>query len=166
MIDDIVRRKGLLALGSRLKRISERLQSEVQDLLDLHDVPIQAFQYPLLTTLAENGALEIGQIAKTLGVAQPGVTRNVSQLSKQGLVSVSRDDRDKRVRRVDLTDAGRDVIQQGRDVIWPAIELYLGEILSETDGSLLDHLGRLEDGLAAETMVARAARSEGAKAND
>ena len=118
MNDDIVRRKGYLALGSRLKRISEHLQAEVQSLMDQNDVPVQAFQYPLLTSLDENGPMDIGNLAKTLGVSQPGVTRNVSQLAQQGFVVLSKGKKDKRQRIVSLSDTGRNVVDQGRSTIY------------------------------------------------
>ena len=34
MVDDVVREMGYLTLGSRLRRIGERFQSEVQSVLD------------------------------------------------------------------------------------------------------------------------------------
>ena len=157
MRDDIVKRKGYLALGSRLKRISERLQMEVQTLMDQEDVPIQAFQYPLLTSLDENGPMDIGMLAKTLGVSQPGVTRNVTQLAESGFVEISKDTQDRRRRIVSLSRSGRKVVDHGRSVVWPQIELCLHEILSPEQGTLLDHLDRLEDGLRAASFSKRIA---------
>ena len=161
MTDDIVRRKGYLALGSRPKRISERLQTEVQVLMDHNDVPIQAFQYPLLASLDENGPMDIGALAKTLGVSQPGVTRNVAQLAKNGLVELSTGSKDKRQKIVSLTVSGRELVDHGRTVIWPQIEYCLQEILSEEPGTLLDHLGRLEDGLRSASFKKRIDEREG-----
>ena len=157
MEDDIVRRKGYLTLGSRLKRISERLQVEVQALMDDNDVPVQAFQYPLLASLDENGPMEIGTLAKSLGVSQPGVTRNVAQLAEQGFVSLSKGTKDKRQKIVSLSPAGRDVVDHGRSQVWPQIEQGLQEILTEEPGTLLDHLDRLEQGLRAASFNQRSA---------
>ena len=91
MVEDIVRKNGLTTLGSRLRRLGERLQSEVQDLFDQSELPIQPFQYPLLLSLNDNGAMEIGQIARALGVTQPGVTRSVAQLTDLGCVEIIRE---------------------------------------------------------------------------
>lgn len=166
MEDDIVRRKGYLTLGSRLKRISERLQTEVQALMDDNDVPVQAFQYPLLASLDENGPMEIGALAKSLGVSQPGVTRNVAQLAEQGFVSLSKGTKDKRQKIVSLSPAGHDVVHHGRSTIWPQIEHCLQEILTEEPGTLLDHLDRLEQGLRAASFNQRLADKARDKQDD
>lgn len=155
MTDDIVKRKGYLTLGSRLKRISDRLQMEVQDLMDQGGVPIQAFQYPLLASLDENGPMDIGSLAKTLGVSQPGVTRNVSQLSEQGIVRLTRGAKDRRQRIVALTDAGQEIVDHGRSTLWPQIETCLHEIISQQPSTLLDHLNHLETGLRSSSFVQR-----------
>lgn len=161
MTDDIVQRKGYLTLGSRLKRISERLQGEVQSLMDSYDVPIQAFQYPVLASIDENGAMEIGQLARTLGVSQPGVTRSVAQLAERGFVELAIGERDKRSRIVSLTDAGRNIVNHGRASIWPEIEFCLHEILTDQSGSLLDHLDRLEKGLNDGSFLQRLSQKRG-----
>jgi len=160
MNDDIVRRKGYLTLGSRLKRISDRLQTEVQNLMDQNNVPIQAFQYPLLASIDENGPMEIGVLATTLGVSQPGVTRSVSKLAAQGFVDLTRGTTDRRSRLVSLTEAGRNVVTHGRIDIWPRIAQCLDEIIMDQPGSLLEHLNRLEDGLQDQSFVSRVASAE------
>jgi DNA-binding MarR family transcriptional regulator len=53
-----------------MRRIGEMLQAEVQQLMELRSVPIQANQYPLLTSLDKNGPLTIGELADALGVSQ------------------------------------------------------------------------------------------------
>lgn len=160
MNDDIVRRKGYLTLGSRLKRISDRLQTEVQNLMDQNNVPIQAFQYPLLASIDENGPMEIGVLATTLGVSQPGVTRSVARLAEQGFVDLTRGTTDRRSRVVSLTEAGRNVVTHGRVDIWPRIEQCLDAIITDRPGSLLEHLNRLEDGLQEKSFVSRVAEEE------
>ena len=41
---------------------------------------------PTLHALAAEGDMTIGELAESLGVAQPGVTRNAAQLESLGLV--------------------------------------------------------------------------------
>lgn len=163
MVDDIVRTKGHLALGSRLRRIGERLQAETQQVMNDHGVPIQAGQYPILAALDENGPLSVGALASALGVSQPGITRSVGQLARQGVVTVERSDADQRAKVVDLTDAGRHWVEHGRRVVWPLIEVCVAELTAGQSGPLLDQLDHLEQGLAETSFAQRIAASNGAQ---
>jgi len=147
MINDIVRKKGYLTLGSRLKRIGERLQADVQHLLNKRDIPIQSGQYPLLVTLEEHGPLAVGDLAIALGVSQPGITRSVGQLAEQNLVTIQRGKKDQRTKTISLTEKGQTIVSDGRNHIWPQIEASLGEILSGHSGTLIEQLDILEDAL-------------------
>ena len=155
MINDIVRQKGYLTLGSRLRRMGERLQADVQQLLNQHDIPIQSSQYPLLVTLEENGPLAVGDMATALGVSQPGITRSVGQLAKQNLVTIRRGKEDQRTKTVSLTRKGQTVVTDGRNHIWPQIEASLSEILSGQAGTLIEQLDLLEDALDKSSMPER-----------
>lgn len=165
MVEDIVRSKGYLTLGSRMRRIGERLQGEVQQVMDARQMPIQASHYPLLGALDENGPLTIGELAEALGVSQPGVTRNVGQLAKQGIVAIRRGSKDQRTRIVALTEAGRAVVREGRDVVWPQMKSCLAGILAGRTGNLLDQLDILEDELLAMSLMQRIAKAKPDDAN-
>jgi DNA-binding MarR family transcriptional regulator len=147
MVDDLVRKRGYLSLGSRMKRIGERLQLEVQHLLDERSISVQSSQFPLLTSLDQDGPLAIGDIATALGISQPGVTRSVGQLVKQGLVTLHPGETDQRIKMAALTKLGRDIVEEGRQHIWPQIEFCLADILSAQSGTLLNQLDVLEDAL-------------------
>ena len=66
-----------------------------------------------------NGPLLIGELADALGVSQPGVTRNVGLLSKQGVVTVRRGKKDQRTKVVDLT-AIISIVENGYEYLYRA----------------------------------------------
>lgn len=165
MVDDLVRKKGYLTLGSRMRRIGERLQAEVQQVMDERQVPIQSSHYPLLGALDEAGPMSIGDLADALGVSQPGITRSVGQLAKQKIVAIRRDKSDQRRTVVALATLGQQLVDDGRKTIWPQIENCLVEILSGQSGSLLDQLNILEDGLRDSSFSQRIARMKGSQAD-
>lgn len=145
MTVDVVRQKGYVALGSRLIRIGEALRAETQKLLNSEGLPIQSHHYPLLAALHENGPMSIGALAETLGVSQPGVTRTVSKLTGQGILAESRDERDRRVRLVELSDTGKAIVQEGIQHLWPHMERCLSDIMGDKRDDLLSLLDHLED---------------------
>ncbi len=147
MITDILKEKGYLTLGSRMRRIGERLQAETQKVMDHHGAPIQAAQYPILAALDENGPLSVNDLTKALVVKQPGVTRTVRQLEEQGLLTVRQNETDLRVRLVSLTDTGQSVVDHGRHTVWPLIAGCVAQIMEDAPDGLLDQLDHLEAGL-------------------
>jgi len=80
-MEDVVRSLGLLTLGTRLKRIGERLQAQTQAVIEAEGVAdIPASHLPVLAALQRLGPLTVGDIALALGVRQPGVTRQLGEL--------------------------------------------------------------------------------------
>lgn len=145
MTIDVVRQRGMASLGSRLVRIGERLRGHTQDLMDAHEVPIPVHHYPLLTALRENGVLPISELAGSLGVSQPGVTRSVNQLTEQGFVRVEHGAKDKRVRLVSITDSGQHLVDYAEEHFWPLVERRLVSLLGDQSDHFLSLLDQLED---------------------
>jgi DNA-binding MarR family transcriptional regulator/N-acetylglutamate synthase-like GNAT family acetyltransferase len=156
MPDDIVQKLGHLFLGSRLKRIGERMQSEVLRFVEATGLPIQPSQYPLLAALDHSGPLTVGELVEATGVSQPGVTRNLARLIDMGLVHSSRAGRDQRNKTIALTEAGQAAMMRSKSEIWPNIEAAVVELCSGLDGPLLDQLTAIEYQLAKLPLDARA----------
>jgi DNA-binding MarR family transcriptional regulator len=100
----------LLAARLRLSatRLSRRLRSEA----DLGLTP------SLLSSLAIvhlHGPLTLGELAEREGLAKPTITKVVARLEEQGLVERCIDESDRRVCRVEATDAGDAVLARSRD---------------------------------------------------
>lgn len=154
-IDDVVRQLGHLALGTRLRRIGERLQADTQLIIDQHGVDIPVTWFPVLVTLDRLGAHSVGHLAQALGVTQPGVTRTVGKMVASGLVSSETDPADRRVRRIALTASGRELVERSKAELWPRIEAAVQDACSELSGSLLEQLADLEDALDRAPLITR-----------
>ncbi|WP_256753334.1 MarR family winged helix-turn-helix transcriptional regulator [Mesorhizobium sp. Mes31] len=161
-MEDVLRSLGFLCLGSRLKRIGEQLQADTQRLLDCLDVPVQSSQYPLLAALDRLGPLPVGELAQSLGITQPGVTRSVSLLADLGLVEVTQSDGDQRRRMVSLTKSGQGLVDVAKRDVWPRIEGAVADLCRDLSGPLLDQLAAIEDGLATAPLDRRVRMSKGA----
>lgn len=149
MVEDIVRTFGFLTLGTRLKRIGERLQADTQRIMDDMDVPIQASQYPFLAALDRLGPLTVGELAEAVGITQPGATRVVSQLIALGFVKARQAPEDQRRKMIALTRKGQNLIDFSKREVWPRLENAVADLCGELSGPLLKQLAALEDGLAA-----------------
>jgi DNA-binding MarR family transcriptional regulator len=60
----------------------------------------------VLMLLHERGALTVGQLAETLGVSMPSVSSQLDRLEEHQLVERRRDESDRRLVHIVLTDAG------------------------------------------------------------
>ncbi len=158
-VEDVVRGFGYLMLGSRLKRIGDRLQTDTRAVLAAFDAALPPGQFPVLAALDRLGPLSVGELAQALGVTQPGVTRLVARLEADGIVGSTRDPDDRRVRTVALTDAGRRIVAKTKDTAWPAVEAAVADACSGLSGPLLTQLAGLEDALKDAPLDRRAARS-------
>src|SRR5687768_320710 len=101
-MEDVVRALGHLTLGTRLKRIGERMQSQTQRIIDAHELPIQAAQFPFLAAIDRLGPSTVGDLAEAVGVTQPGATRALAQLAQEGLVEITPATDDQRRKHVSL----------------------------------------------------------------
>ncbi|CDX37654.1 MarR family transcriptional regulator [Mesorhizobium sp. WSM4935] len=155
-MEDILRSLGFLCLGSRMKRIGEQLQADTQRVLDRLDMRIQSSQYPLLAALDRLGPLPVGELAQSLGIAQPGVTRSVALLAELGLVEVNPSQDDQRRRIVSLSRDGRRLVDRAKRDIWPSIENAVADLCADLSGPLLSQLAAVEDRLAATPLHRRA----------
>ncbi len=155
MSNDILQDLGYLTLGSRLKRVAENLQTEVQKLMDDRGLGFQSGQFPLLAALDRHGDMTIGQIVSVLGIAQPGVTRNVKLLKALGLVQIAPSESDARSKIVSLTPKARVIVDDARQNLWPAIERCLGTICEGRASGLLANLEHLETELKQKSLAER-----------
>ena len=68
---------------------------------------LRATQFSLLALLTQTGPLTVSELAAKLGVERTTLTRNLRPLETKGFVHTMTTETDQRVRRVELTAAGR-----------------------------------------------------------
>jgi DNA-binding MarR family transcriptional regulator len=100
-----------VSLPSQLRlavmRLSRRLrQQSVGD--------ITQSQLSALSTVEHTGPIPLGELADIERVAPPSMTRIAAGLEERGLVARTVDASDRRVARVEITDAGRELIAETR----------------------------------------------------
>ncbi|MGH9056036.1 MAG: MarR family winged helix-turn-helix transcriptional regulator [Acidimicrobiales bacterium] len=98
-------------LGSQLRlavlRLSRRLRQEAVG-------DVTASQLSALSTIARHKELTLGELAAHERIAPPSMTRIAARLEEQGLLERRPDDSDRRVARVALSPAGRNLLAETR----------------------------------------------------
>jgi len=156
-MSDILRQHGALFLGSRLKRLGERMQAGASKVSTGAGLPIQPLHQPFLAAL-DGHPMTIGQLAQTLGISQPGVTRAVGQLVELGLAQ-SDPGEDQRQRTISLTPAGITVLTRAKLAVWPQVEAAVHALFGERTEAFLRQIAEVEDALEAAPIDMLAAQA-------
>jgi DNA-binding MarR family transcriptional regulator/N-acetylglutamate synthase-like GNAT family acetyltransferase len=155
MSRDVLAEMGYLALGSRLKRLAERVQAEATKSFADRGYPVQATHFPLLAALTTYGPLSVGEAVDAVGISQPAVTRIHNSLQKLGLtrtVPVKGDNRQKQIR---LTAKGEALVEDMKHTMWPHVRRAAQAICDGPDTDILSQISRIEDNLQTRALNAR-----------
>jgi DNA-binding MarR family transcriptional regulator/N-acetylglutamate synthase-like GNAT family acetyltransferase len=152
-MSDVLALEGAVMLGSRLKRLAERLQAGAERIAVDCGLPTQPSQMPLLTALYRQGPMTVGDAVQALGISQPAVTRILARLLDMGLVETSRDARDRRSKAISLTPNGLEAMDLATTVLWPRLRAAVGEVCDAP--ALLGLIDATERALAAQPLDQR-----------
>ena len=155
MARDVLAEMGYLALGSRLKRLAERMQADATRAFADRGIPVQATHFPLLAALATYGPMTVSEAVEAVGITQPAVTRIHNSLQALGLtraVPVKGDNRQKQIR---LTAKGKALIDDMKHCLWPQVRRAAQALCDGPDTDILSQITRLEEGLQARPLHLR-----------
>lgn len=155
MPHDIVKDFGYLTLGTRLRRLGEMVQANTQLIMQEHGIDLPAAHYPFLAAIDRNGPLTVGELADVIGISQPGATRTIGQLAEAGFLDLSVSDGDQRRKQVSLTKAGQDLVDYSTRDVWPGVEAAVRDLCANLDGSFLEQVAAIEDGLKLHPLIER-----------
>ncbi len=154
---DLFDEMGPMALGSRLKRLADRLLDDARHTYALYGVPLDPRWFPVFFALSRTDqSLSTGELARQIGQSHASVSQVVKEMARQGLATSSRDPADGRSNRIRLSPAGRAVVPQAREQyrdVNAAVETLLGE----------SHNDLLQAAREAETLLARRSMFERVK---
>ena len=135
---------GPMAIGSRLRRVSELITEDARRAYELYGVGLQPKWWPVFYVLSlEEAGLSTSEIARRIGHSHASVSQICSAMTAAGLLTTAKSDADGRVNVIRLTTKAREILPglraQCADV-GEAVE----ELLAETDADLWAALGALE----------------------
>ncbi|NVK73176.1 MAG: bifunctional helix-turn-helix transcriptional regulator/GNAT family N-acetyltransferase [Oceanospirillaceae bacterium] len=102
---------GVLTLGSRLKRLSDHLFIQVQEIYSQCDIPISATYFPILRLLQKTGSLSVMEIADRLRLSHPAVSKQTTKMIKETLLEKTADEQDQRRSSLRLSEFGLSAMQ-------------------------------------------------------
>lgn len=154
---DVIAEGAETFLGSRLKRLAERMQGGAARFVGDQGLAVQPAHMGLLAAL-DRKAMTVGQLVDAVGTSQPNVTRAIGQLIEMGLVEAKRG-ADQRQKRLRLSAQGAAAMARIKLQIWPRLEQAVKGITDGLSGGFLDQIAAIETALAEKPLEARAAEA-------
>ena len=143
-----------LALGSRLKRLTERLQTQAAQIYKSYGLDIQPKWFTLLALLDKRANITIVEASEALGLSQPALTQFSKQLEEQGLVLIAVSSNDSRKREVMLTAKGKSQINLMRP-IWQAVQQAAVDLCAQNSDDFYQAILLFESKLSQASLIKR-----------
>lgn len=100
---------GKMALGSRLRRLSDLLTEEASQIYALYNIDMQPKWFPVFYVLSRGEERTITEIAQEIGHTHPSVSQIVREMAKKGYVKEKKGKKDGRKNYITLSPAGQAV---------------------------------------------------------
>jgi len=127
---------------SAFQQIQNRLRGELQTQLTASSPTLTRSQFYLLRQLSRQGRMTISDLSAWMNVRQPTLTPMINRLEDSGLVIRLKDDKDRRMVRISLTEKGRQITESAEESWRELINRHLSELSAEDRGALIVLLER------------------------
>jgi MarR family transcriptional regulator for hemolysin len=132
-------------IGLRLSRISRVVSQAFDGAMSEAGGSAAAWQVLLLVRSEQWGTQ--AKLAEAMGITQATLTHHLTSLERQGLVRRWRDDANRRIQRVELTEAGSELFDRLRDVAVRHDQRLRSNLTAAETHQLAELLDKLESGL-------------------
>jgi DNA-binding MarR family transcriptional regulator len=143
-----------LALGSRLKRLSELFIHEATEIYQHFGLDIQPKWFTLLALIHHKRQVSVVEAADYLGLSQPAITQFCQQLAKRELIDFVICKKDARRRLITLSKTGQESVKTMLP-IWQAVQDAAQEISREYESDLYLAIQKCENALKRKTLKQR-----------
>jgi DNA-binding MarR family transcriptional regulator len=153
---NVIDASGLLAISTRLQRLSERLRKDGALIYKAYGIDFEPKWFPVIYTLHFKPLLSIVEIASEIGYTHPSTISLLKELEKQKLIRSRKDKVDERKRLIQLTDKGNALIEQMKPV-WEIMTAAIAEF-TDTRNHLMKAIIETEEQLDQQSFLQRARR--------
>jgi DNA-binding MarR family transcriptional regulator/ribosomal protein S18 acetylase RimI-like enzyme len=141
---DLIKELGYLAIGSRMKRLTERLMRSGHIVYKSQKIDFEPRWFPVFYLLQSAQApLSISEIAKTLRLTHPAVIQITQMMTKKGLIQSSKDEKDRRKRQLSLTQKGKNLVPV-LEPIWEDFVAAIVNFFENIDVDMIDIIQKIE----------------------
>ena len=149
IIDEI----GILAISTRLQRLSEQLRKDGAQIYSYFNIDFEPKWFPVIYTLHVKEMLSVVEIANEIGYSHPSTISLLKELEKEKIISSKKDKQDERKRLIILTAKGKELVSKMQPV-WSIMTITLNEI-TNTQNNLLRAIEEAEQNLTRQGFLQR-----------
>ncbi len=142
--------------GTRLRRLIDRLDRDVQALYREAGVRFEPRWYAAFVSLRDQGPATVGELAQRLDVTHAAVSQVRAALLSAGLIETRRDPRDGRRHTLVLSAEGEETARRLQP-LWDAVNAATAGMLTDEAPSLLQGLDDLSAALDRRPLKTRVA---------
>lgn len=154
MSEDFLDELEELALGSRIKRLSERMLAQAAEVYKAFDLDFQPKWFTLLALIHHKEQVSINDAAERLGLSQPAISQFSRQLIKEGLITRQTCPQDSRRKLLTLTEQGHEQVEKMLPM-WRAVKAAAAEICTQFDNDFYQSLKKCEAALNEKSLLQR-----------
>lgn len=147
---------GILAIATRLQRLSDQLRRDGLLIYQAHGIDFEPKWFPVIYTLHKKPLLSVMEIAAEIGYTHPSTISLLKELEKEKLIQSKKDKTDERKRMLRLTPKGKELIGIMQPV-WKIMTDATTE-LTDTRNNLLQAITEVEEQMQRESFFNRAQR--------
>ena len=153
-----VKELGILALGTRLRVLSEQMMATVKTFYDQYGLDFEPRWFPLFQLVERQPGLHVAALAAEIGMSHTAIHALVKPLAEAGLIALTPAPGDARARQVRLTREGEVLFDRMRPA-WAALDQALR--LALPDGGVAQVLAAVDrlDQVVADVAIARGLRT-------
>jgi len=151
---DFFNKVGKVAIGSRLRMLTEKITEDAAHIYKLYDVDLQPKWFPVFYVLSQGEEKTITSIAKEIGHSHPSVSKIISEMAKKGFVTEKKDRTDGRRNIVKLSRKGNEISEKIKDQ-YTDIESAIEQISEHASHDLWKAIGEWEFILEQKSLFAR-----------
>lgn len=155
---------GKMALGTRLRMLTDRITADAAEIYGLYGVDIKPKWFPVLYALSEGDAKTVTGIAAEIGQTHPSVSNMVKEMVGGGVVEMVADDADRRRTVISLSPRGREICGKLAEAC-EDVAAVVDEISDATRHDLWRAIGEWEEQLSLKSLSDRVREVRKARAN-
>lgn len=151
---DFFDKTGKMAIGSRLRRLTERITADAAAINQLYGVDIKPKWFPVLYALSEGDAKTVTAIAKEIGQTHPSVSNMVKEMMAVKLIKAVSDNTDKRRTTIALSARGRKTCEKLAEAC-KDVMIAVEDVSSATRNDLWRAIREWEEQLSRKSLLER-----------
>jgi len=143
MANDIISQLGPLAIGARMRRLTDIFSRDVAVIYKEHNLDFEAKYFVLFYLISERDGIGIMEIADELSLTHPAIIHLAKELEKKGYIKSVKSETDSRKRLLKLSPKGKAALPEFKKV-WDKIQKLNTQLMKKQQNNLIKAIEEME----------------------